>query len=1752
MTDDLPEQNIFNDIVRDVRQLLGSDHCEVWRLDRLAGQLHIVAWDGTKKVGEEYLAKMSIDMNDHPVINMFLKNRRPILLRNVLAPEARASYHHQAEAKARGWTSLFSVPLMRHNRIIGMINSYTGDAVNIRNSEHEESIKATLLEYANRVAEAIRNVELSERLKALHEVNQTLASTFDEDNVIRQILSKGLELVGTNVGWLYLVDVKAKRLVFKAGQGIPAELIEREREVGQGITGYVAQKGEPLIVPDVSKSPAYKSTPGLEVNSVIAVPLRRAQETIGALMAKSRFLDAFTDDDLYVLSILATQAAIAIERAKLTRHLQELSHLALTRRYGELADRLVEAVRDLTGAEVNLWMMCERDDEQDPCLRIAASSGDFDASYVKHEFIPLKGKPSITTEALALGQPLFREDVLSEDEEPTFHNMEEARRRGWHSFMAVPLVGRGDDRLGSLSLYGKEKAKFGQPEVELMRTFANQAAIAIQQQRLYGKTHRQARELHSVHKIALKIGREENVTSLLNAIVEEAARLLGGSGGKLYRRIPGQDMVQLVAVKGIDPAFLQAGDIFAFGEGIVGRVINSKKPKIVNDYPNWAGRIKRLAPVLAAVIEVPLLLGEEAIGVLVVIDNTRKRKFSKDDIPVLRQLAQQAALAIHNADLLERERQLRKQAETLREVSSAIISSELKLGEMAERILDGLRQVVEYHKASFQLIRGDNRELLAARGFSKEHIDEHLLRPISTDQLIHRILVDKKPCILSMPSGAPGWEPRPDTADVQSWVGLPLIYRDTVIGLLTLDHSSPGFYTTALEGLLVQFANQSAIAIANARLLSDKQDRIRDLEIVNQIVQTINAKLDRKDLLKTIVEQIAIKLKCSHCTIFLMQKEGNDFLLIPQVTAGPRSEGIQSRRFEPGEGLAGWVFQQDKTLILPDAGTDTRFAPARESLGKPRSMLITPVKVGDRTIGVISADQDERDWFSESDANLVGILAWHAGIAIERAMGLELLQEIGTRIITVEEEETILQRIVSGAIELTHMSAGIIRLISEDQLSVIKSYAHPPDFATAAPRMDDKEGITRQVIDSGEIIIIPDAHKDGRIRPELRDKARALIMAPLKSEQGVIGVLALYDTVPHNFTETERSLLITLASQAAVSIKNAGLVRELRRKNKELEALNEIGRAVSTLNILRISDLVYQQTSRLMDAPNFFLCLYDRDKEPKEQLTFPVWIHNGKPIKSPATAVTGLTGLVIQNRRSVLIKHWDVEEAAYPVKAEIITGRQQSWLGVPLLIAGEVIGVISVQNLKPHAFDEDTQRLLETVANQAAIAIQNTRLIDRIQKQRRVQIEGMKDISKAITPPLQLKRALRGILHWAITLIGGANLGEIRLLDKSSNELVVSAWQGKKIEKEYERITLGKGITGWVAEHKESRLVPDVKKDAHYLPILDGTGSEIAVPMLKIRDGEDELIGVLNIEHPRVNAFTEDDLYLAETIAELAVVAIENTKLFEQNKERTLALQQSRVQVEAANKHIIMNEVAAAFAHRIKNPAGVIVGHIRRAKNSLSADDPKDAQVIKQLDIIDGLIRPLLDAIHVIEPTDKASQPARKAIKQEKVELGKLLQLAMKQVRDSQPNFERRIRVNTRYYGHPPLIRAERQELLDTLVSVIENAVEAITGTGSITISASRGKIRGKVCARVVVSDTGIGIPTENLPKIFELSFTTKKHGLGFGLWRAKTFYKRLGGDIEVKSNQGKGSKFVIKIPTHAVDSGTPAPLRPARRSAHE
>jgi len=294
----------------------------------------------------------------------------------------------------------------------------------------------------------------------------------------------------------------------------------------------------------------------------------------------------------------------------------------------------------------------------------------------------------------------------------------------------------------------------------------------------------------------------------------------------------------------------------------------------------------------------------------------------------------------------------------------------------------------------------------------------------------------------------------------------------------------------------------------------------------------------------------------------------------------------------------------------------------------------------------------------------------------------------------------------------------------------------------------------------------------------------------------------------------------------------------------------------------------------------------------------------------------------------------------------------------------------------------------------------------------------------------------------------------------------------------------------------------------------------------------DRVIGVISIQSlEKERAFDEGQQELLATVASQAAVAIENATLYAEMEkrveERTRAWKEAQEKVAAAERLAMMSDVAAQFAHRMNNLAGTIPVRVNMVQEHLDPKDAGDSQILEQLNGIKKDAEQLLQAAQEIKRSTEVKAP-------EPVIVNNLLDIALERVWRSQPETGK-VSLQKDFAPDLPQLLVDRNRLLDTFVSMIRNAVEAMPDGGALTVSSHLGTLDDKPCVEVVISDTGIGIPESDLPHIFELFFTTKPAGLGFGLWRDRNLVKGVGGNIDVESDVGQGTKFTIKLPV-AVD----------------
>ncbi|MGD2205834.1 MAG: GAF domain-containing protein, partial [Anaerolineae bacterium] len=433
--------------------------------------------------------------------------------------------------------------------------------------------------------------------------------------------------------------------------------------------------------------------------------------------------------------------------------------------------------------------------------------------------------------------------------------------------------------------------------------------------------------------------------------------------------------------------------------------------------------------------------------------------------------------------------------------------------------------------------------------------------------------------------------------------------------------------------------------------------------------------------------------------------------------------------------------------------------------------------------------------------------------------------------------------------------------------------------------------IAAQAAESGRPIIIEDlAAEPDAPSKVVQEGYRSIASIPLTSRQEVQGVLTVASRQVHHFRQEHVDLLHSIGHQIGVAVENARLFEGTQRRLAQITALQETSTAVaSTLELDELLTLIIRQATDLVGAEGGILNLVDWERNEDEAVAC---VGCTMPVAGRRASLTqSLSGWVSLHNQPVISNEIHSDERVHHsglVDLEQEAERPiQNAAGVPLSIKGQVVGSLMVVD-KDEGRGEFVQSdidLLVAFANQAATAIENARLFQAEQR-RAEQFRVITEVGHRITSILNIDQVLVQIVRLIQCSFDYDHVG-IALIDAAEATYQVGAgelWDDPDFDFKPKQLRVGKeGLTGWVAGTGEPILVPDVRQEPRYV-WMEGsqTRSEILVP-IKVKG---EVIGVLDVQSNRLNAFDQSDLALLQSLANQAAVAIKNAQLFEGEQRR--------------------------------------------------------------------------------------------------------------------------------------------------------------------------------------------------------------------------------------------------------------------------
>jgi signal transduction protein with GAF and PtsI domain len=337
------------------------------------------------------------------------------------------------------------------------------------------------------------------QLGALREIQRAINAAWELQATLELITRKTAEVMGMDSCSIYLLDEAEAYLILEATTGLAQDAIGRARlRLGEGLTGWAAETGEPVGVADAARDPRFKHLPETEESifqSLLAVPLINQGRVIGAMNVQTERYHQYGDDEVELLSLIGDLAAGALEKAmlydRMQRQIIELSTLAEVSEaitsplyLDEMLDLVVDIGAQVMRAKAAALMLLNEENE----LTVRAAHG---VSTAYREKPRLNLGEGITGRVAQTGQPEVVRDVR---QEPAYRYPDLARREGLHSLLCVPLEVR-ERVIGVLNAYTGQPHTFSAQEIELFQTLANQTALAIENARLVVNTA-VVREMH--------------------------------------------------------------------------------------------------------------------------------------------------------------------------------------------------------------------------------------------------------------------------------------------------------------------------------------------------------------------------------------------------------------------------------------------------------------------------------------------------------------------------------------------------------------------------------------------------------------------------------------------------------------------------------------------------------------------------------------------------------------------------------------------------------------------------------------------------------------------------------------------------------------------------------------------------------------------------------------------------------------------------------------------------------------------------------------------------------------------------------------------------------------------------------------------------------------------------------------------------------------------------------------------------------
>jgi len=1259
---------------------------------------------------------------------------------------------------------------------------------------------------------------------------------------------------------------------------------------------------------------------------------------------------------------------------------------------------------------------------------------------------------------------------------------------------------------------------------------SRQTSVILQNISLLNETRRRLQEVNLLLDFSRQL-RGLDSDRIVKSLLESSRRALNSAHAGVVL-IWDEHTNQLLpqAVSGYADNDAMRRIVYRSGESLPGQVFDSKRSLRVDEiqftrdylFSTESQLLYRQAtggrlPVSSLLI--PIQSGDECIGVLVLDNFNTPAAFREEDETLLLSLSQQVGLSLQNVLLVQATQERATQLEALTGAASRLTSS-LQSNELISSLLDQLEPVVPFDTATLWLREKGRLTVAAVRGFPDA---EHRLglTIAMEDSALFKEMIRTGQGILV---GDVRQDPRFPAVEAPrlSWLGLPLVSKNEMIGVLALEKWQAYFFTREHMQVGTTFASQAAVSLENARLFEDSISRATELDersqrlaLLNRFSSTLSGLLEEDKILQLTAQELQEAMNAPRVSVVTFERMNAVWKY-----ASPKSKTKLPRTLPDApifqrlqESLG--VFSTDAVNTEPD------LAPLSKFLNDgTQSLLILPLVSGTKLRALIFIHQNESMRFSLAEVELARTLSNQASIAFENARlyqstlltaaRFSVLNEASYQVSANLDPEQIYVAVHNAAKKLMPVESFVISLLDEETDEIEGVYLVDDDRRAPPTRFPRDQGLTGRIIDSGEPLLLHSAEavdNTGGITYGKPDTPQSILAVPMILGGRPIGMLSAQSYQPNVYSEDELQILSTLANQAVVAIQNGRLFNETQRLAEQLEQrvvertaqlqreqqntetllriLTEVSSSLDldralnrTLALLNDAIGAEQGTIMLRGADDNMLHYragygYLSDKITGEGRGFKLKIGEG------------LAGWVVENREAALID--DLLDDHRWVRTSSSSLEHRSAIAMPLLVAEDVIGVLMVFHRKANYFSAELLSMVKAIAGQVAVAINNAHLYELI----RDQAERLGSMLRREQEDASRSQAILEAVADGVLVTGMNN--RISFLN-SSAEKILDLESGKVMGQPLDVFggLFGKAAGSWMQTIRGWSETP-----AEY-------------------ERGDTFAEQLDLQNGRI------------VLVHLAPVILQNDFLGTVSIFRDIT---HEVEVDR-----LKSEFVATVSHELRTPMTSIRGYtdvlLMGAAGALNENQVHFLNIVKNnTERLNILVNDLLDISRI--------ESGRVTLSPQALDLREVAEEVIEDVLRRSQEENKPMGLSLNVPKKLPRVYGDMERVRQVLGNLVYNAYHYTPENGTITVNIHQ--LNGGNEVQVDVEDNGVGIALGDQDRVFE-RFYRGEHplvlatpGTGLGLSIVKQIVEMHNGRIWMKSSgvPGEGSTFSFTLPVH-------------------